>query len=367
MKAHPRPQAHAGATHVLISGGAGFIGSRLARELLEGGARVTLVDDGSAGTLGRLERLEADFGAPRLDAVVGDVTLPGVWSEALDPSRGRLDAIVHLAGCVGVKRVLGDPAACRRANVHAARELVAALRSLPRAQRPRLFAASSSEVYADGRGPLCESAEVRPTTGDGRWAYAGSKRLAESTFDAARELWPRELGPVHLRFFNVVGPGQDASAGMVLPTFIERALTGRALPIHGDGRQIRTFGHVDDVARALAGIVVCPDFPEGALNLGGSARTDVLGLARAVLRASGRTASIDAALRFVDPRERVARTFEEVAVRLPSLERARRLGVPLAVRSLDAIVRDSVRRHADEALRPFDFGARRAVCGSPGS
>lgn len=347
---------------ILVTGGAGFIGGCVVRELLTGGARVVVADDLSSGFAARVP------GGCELRRV--DVSSPESLARIL-LADGPFDAVLHLAARVGVRRVLADPEACRRENLAGIDALLRALESLPAGTRPRVFAASTSEVYREKRGPLDERDAVRDERGSGRWAYAGSKLAGERALDAARHLWPDAEGPVHLRFFNVVGPGQDADSGMVLPTFVEQALAGRPLTVHGDGAQVRTFGHVDDVARTLAAIVREPDFSPGALNLGGTARCTVLALATEVARAGYERTGVRARVATVDPRRALSPRFEAVAYRVPSFARARSLGVRIAGRSLAAIVADTIERH-DDLRRPraetlAGAGSGRSACASPAS
>ena len=208
-------------SRALVTGGAGFLGSALCARLLSVGVEVHALDDLSAGRAGRLPESE------RLTLHPLDV------SRAEDVARvlfdaGPFDVAYHLAAKVGVSAVLEDPEAARQENESATKGLLGALRLLPQSERPRLFAASSSEVYREESGALREEGALRSVRGVGRWAYAASKVRCERLLDQARELWPRGKGPVHLRFFNVVGPGQDASAGFVLPRFIEAARGARA-------------------------------------------------------------------------------------------------------------------------------------------
>ena len=197
---------------VLVTGGAGFVGAALCARMAEQGADLHVLDDLSGG---RPERLE-DLSGVTLHAVDAGRT-DRVARVLLD--EGPFDVIFHLAARVGVRTVLADPEDARRVNEDVVAGLIGALRLLPAAARPRLFAASSSEVYADASAALEECSSLRSERGVGRWAYAASKVRAERMLDDARELWPRGAGPVHLRFFNVVGPGQDAGAGFVMPRF----------------------------------------------------------------------------------------------------------------------------------------------------
>lgn len=344
---------------MLVTGGAGFLGERLVAALLARGHPVTVVDDLSNGLPGRLN---AWLGHPSLAVRRLDVA-DGRALRALVAARSPFAALVHLAARVGVRRVLADPDGCRRSSARAARALVEALAVLPRAERPRVFAASSSEVYRPSVGPLREGSPLRSVRDRGRWAYAAGKLLAEGVLDRAD--WASGREPVHLRLFNVVGPGQDARTGMVLPTFVEQALAGGPLTVHGTGDQRRSFAHVDDVAATLCALIEAPDLPSGPLNVGGGAECSVLELAHAVLRAaSGRRPAV---LVHVDPRCQLDPGFEEVRERAPCLERCRRHAPGTGARSLEAIVADTVARHVHlrrGARAPF---LGELACASPAS
>ncbi|MDA1263649.1 MAG: NAD-dependent epimerase/dehydratase family protein [Planctomycetota bacterium] len=313
---------------VLVTGGAGFIGASTTRALLARGAEVVVADDFSVGSQERLPT-----GDPGLTVLPVDVAAPGAMAGLLGEF-GALHAVVHLAARVGVARVLSDPEGCWREHVAMGRELLTALQACAPAQRPRLLAASTSEVYADGAGALDEEAPVRSLAGRGRWAYAASKLAVERLLDASAHLWPTGEGPVHLRFFNVVGPGQDMDGGMVLPRFVQQALAGEPLTVHGDGRQTRTFAHVDDVAADLTELVARGHVPAGPLNLGGAASCTIEELAHAVVRHAGSDSSVS----LVDPTKHVSPRFEAVRLRRPNLSRAQALGLGLRARSLDEIV-----------------------------
>lgn len=342
------PQELLSSRTVLVTGGAGFIGSRLSRTLLEGGARVIVADDLSTGVAGRLAS------HPRLRFQPLDVAAPGALRGLLG-EEGEVDTIVHLAARVGVRRVLADPEGCWRSHLAMGRELLAAIDSRPAAGRPRLLAASTSEVYADRRGSLDEDAPLRSLGAAGRWAYAASKLAVERLLDGARSLWAPGRGPLHLRFFNVVGPGQGRESGMVLPRFVHQALTGEELTVYGSGRATRTFAHVDEVAKDLAALVARESLPEGPLNLGGSAHATILELAHTVLAATGSSS----ALRHVDPTRLVAPLFVDVPHRRPDLSRARGLGLVRNPRSLEAIVADVVRAAGGVSGRGGELSAPR--------
>lgn len=342
---------------ILITGAAGFIGASVAAALARAGVAVVGLDDLSAG---REDRLAGVSGAA-FAFIRGDVRDEDLLGGLLRDHRPA--AVLHLAGRVGVRRVLADPVACESENLEGARALGAALARVAARDglAPKVVAASTSEVYADSAAPLAESSPLRGARAEGRWRYAASKRLAEVTLDEAAAA-AGAPAPVHLRFFNVVGPGQDGSSGMVLPRFVEAASRGRPLEVYGTGEQVRTFAHVDAVAGDVAALVAPAQCApnersaarirafDGPLNVGGSARTTIAALARCVAREAelgslGRSAIVSR-----DPREAVSANFEEVSCRRPDLTRLRVLGLGRAPWDLVRIVRDTVRRH--DAMQP---------------
>jgi UDP-glucose 4-epimerase len=346
-------RSNAPRSRLLLTGAAGFIGSRLASELCAAGWQVLGLDDFSGGWPERLPAHPA-FAFRELD-----VSRAGVL-ETLLRQEGPFDVLVHLASRVGVRAVLRDPEGCRASNLGGVGELLRGLEALPGGSRPRVFAASSSEVYAERAGPLREGDPTRSTEATGRWAYAASKLRGEELLDAAKGLWAPGAGPVHLRFFNVVGPGQDAESGMVLPTFVERALGRKPLPLYGDGAQVRTFAHVDQVARALCELLELEGPAGGALNVGGTARTSIARLARRVLDLSGSACGIER----VDPQRSQGANFEEIHYRQPDLARFCALGLRLPDASLDEIVADTLENH-QRCARPAPRTLRAPACVSP--
>lgn len=339
---------------VLITGGAGFVGSTLARHLVQAGREVVVIDDLSGG---RRSRLPVD---PRLEFVLGDAGEADRLVELLEAG-APITQLVHFAAVVGVRRVLADPEGCRAAHDRLGAALTEALARVGPHRRPRLYAASTSEVYAESDRPLREDAALRAEDGRDRWAYAGSKLAAERRFDRAASLRPGDASPVHLRFFNVVGPGQDAGSGMVLPNFIENARAGAPLEVHGDGQQERTFAHVTDVASCLTELLGRDHLPGGPLNLGGTAHATIDALARLVSERSGSQSHIVR----VDPRQSCGANFEDVRRRIPDLSRLRRLSTRPPSRSLVDIVDDCLAAHPrDTALAA---GGGRNACASPAS
>jgi UDP-glucose 4-epimerase len=336
---------HAPPPRIVVAGAAGLIGGGVVRALEARGIEYVGLDRRDAPGI-RTAELE------HVDA----------WRREL-AAFGRVDAILMLAGVVGVARVLADPEAARRGNIAPVEALIQALSDRREADLPRIVFASSSEVYLPANRALREHDPVRAPNETGRWAYAAAKVAGERLLASARA-WPAGREPVSVRFFNVVGPGQDSAQGMVLPTFVESARAGLALRVHGDGSDVRTLAHVDDVAPVLVELLTRESVPGGALNVGGSARASVLEIAQAVVRAAGgdqaggggqATSGVD--IVHVDPRRAVHPTFEAVAWRVPDLARLASLGVRLPARDLDAIVRDVWERHEPANL----------ACASPAS
>ncbi len=346
-------------SRLLISGVAGLIGSRLARELLAAGWEVLGIDDFSGGWKERLPSHDC------FRFVELDMTEPGALGDLLRREiqvGGPFEAFVHLAARVGVRSVLRDPEGCRDSNLNGVGALTEALSSLADTDRPRVYAASTSEVYREARRPLHEGDATRSTAGEGRWAYAGSKLRGEQLLDEACASWTASKRPIHLRFFNVVGPGQDAASGMVLANFVEQALAGQDIRVHGDGSQVRTFAHVNEVARSLAEIVVQGNCPAGPLNLGGVALTEIGDLARCVLRLSGSTSTI----MNTNPLEDCGSNFEPIHYREPDLGRLASFGVHLPQMSLEDIVLDSLQKHS-LLSKPSQRDPRSSMCVSPAS
>lgn len=351
----------------LVTGAAGFIGAAVARRLVSSGVRVIALDDLSAGDPARLEGLPGE----RLEVVRGDASDRGRLLGLLDEAP---EVVIHLAGRVGVRTVLSDPEVCERENIELGEAVAGAIaqgaaRGRP---RPRVLAASTSEVYAESAAPLAEGSDLRGLAASGRWRYAASKLACEDAFD--RVLGGDGPRPVHLRFFNVVGPGQDGSSGMVLPRFVEAARTSAPLTIHGRGTSVRTFAHVESVAGDIAALAFPDRFGPraqagaraaftGALNLGGVARSTVLELAQEVARAAARRRLVPSPLVHVDPRQTISPDFAEVLHRVPDLSRLRSLGLGREPWLLPDIVEDTFARHTS----PSASEVRALLCASPAS
>jgi len=293
---------------VLVTGGAGFIGSTLSAALLARGDAVVALDDLSTGNR---ENIEAALQSERFTFAVGDVRDAAL----VERLTSGCDTVVHLAARVGLKVVIASPLETMRCNI-AGTEVV-----LEAATRFgfRTLVASSSELYGlSTRIPSSESDPIAfgsPT--NPRWSYACSKAADEFLALAlARE---RRLPATAVRLFNTVGPHQSARYGMVLPRFVRQALAGEPLTVYGDGTQTRCFCHVDDVVRALLLLLDASATVGDVLNLGNPQEIRIVDLAQRVIAATDSSSEI----RFVPFDEAYEAGFEDIARRVPNIEKIR--------------------------------------------
>jgi UDP-glucose 4-epimerase len=315
------------ARRVLITGGAGFIGSHLAELLLEDGCEVWALDDLSTGSLANVDHLRE---REAFHLIVDSVLHWSVVNELVH----RCDVVYHLAAAVGVRLIVEQPVKTLVTNLRGT-EIV-----LEHCNRfgKRILVASTSEVYGDHRDevPLDESSRriYGPTT-QRRWAYADSKAMDE--FLALAHHSERGLDCVIARLFNTVGPRQSGEYGMVIPRFVRRALAGEALEIFGDGLQTRCFCHVHDTIRALQAMM--HDTPAGEIyNVGSQNRIGILELARRVVELTGSTSEIVHV-----PYERVyEQGIEDMLHRIPSTEKLAAVTGWAPTRTLDDILADVI-------------------------
>lgn len=272
---------------VLVTGGAGFIGSHLVQKLLEAGAQVTVLDDLSTGQLSNLTEL---LGRPGLTLREGSILDPALLGECFL----GVDVVFHMAAVVGVGLVLEQPVRTLDVNVEGTRNV---LRAATEASAGVLLA-SSSEVYGCAAEPPFREDDhlLFGATSEPRWSYAASKAIGEwEAFARARE---DGLSATVVRLFNTVGPRQRGAYGMVLPRFVKAALAGEPLMVFGDGRQTRSFCHVFDVVRALMALGARlaaasqgaggrgsrSQIPTRVYNIGGDREVTIEALARLVRR-----------------------------------------------------------------------------------
>ncbi|MEV6689908.1 NAD-dependent epimerase/dehydratase family protein [Micromonospora sp. NPDC051196] len=320
---------------VLVTGGAGFIGSHLCEFLVRQHHDVTVLDELSTGSVANLASC-LDAGTVRL--VEGSILDRDLVSECV---RGK-DAVFHLAAAVGVHTIVDSPLQSLRVNLYGTENVVeaAVTHGVP------FGIASTSEVYgkndADG---LCEDADrVLGSPLLSRWSYAAAKGLDELVAHTRAA----ETGTpcVSYRLFNIVGPRQTGRYGMVLPRFVAQALRHEPITVYGDGTQRRCFGSVYDVVPAMVELLGTSAAHGRAVNLGGREETTILGLAEMVKDCTGSTSDI----RTVPYDVAYGSGFEDMRRRMPDLTLAHELIGYTARYGLDDIVRSVVgaARRADQ-------------------
>ena len=318
--------------NVLITGGAGFIGSHLAEAILARGDRLAIIDDESTG---RADNLAAVRSHPGLTLVRGSVADAELVSRHLD----GVSEVYHLAAAVGVALIAREPLQTIERNIYPTQLLLDELcRRHAAGQTVRFFLASTSEVYGKNPKPtwteeddLVFGATTRP-----RWSYGASKAIDEFlTLACARQFGlPVVIG----RFFNVVGPRQSGAYGMVLPRFVEAALAGRPLVVHDDGRQIRCFAHVADVVAAVLSLMQTPAALGQVFNIGSDQPVTIHELASTVIQLTGSRSPVE----FQSYTDAYDRDFEDIRRRVPDLTK---LATTIGFRpqqDLASIVRDVV-------------------------
>ena len=309
MRVTSRETSLAAVESILVTGGAGFIGSHLVDRLLADGRRVTVVDDLSTGDPANLESARLRF-ADRLEVVVGRVS-----DVVGDLSERRFDAIYHLAAAVGVRLVVDRPVHTIETNIHE----TSAILSLATRHATPILVASTSEVYGKGvKTPMAEDDDVLygPTTVP-RWSYAASKAIDE--YLALAHHHADRLPVVVVRLFNTVGPRQTGEYGMVLPRFVKAAMINAPLQVYGDGLQSRCFCDVRDVVPALTSLMATDSARGMVFNLGNDHPIEIGALASMVVRILGSESGIEHR-----SHEAVfGRRFEDLHVRQPDLGRVR--------------------------------------------
>jgi UDP-glucose 4-epimerase len=312
----------------LITGGAGFIGSHLAEELLARGHRVHVLDDLSTGSIDNVRHLKTD---PRFDYTIETCASPSIVAELVDEA----DIVYHLAAAVGVELIVESPVRTIETNVHCT-EVVLAQASK---KRKPVFIASTSEVYGKStQFPFREDGDLvmGPST-TGRWSYACSKAIDE--FLALAYWKERKLPTVVARLFNTVGPRQTGRYGMVVPTFVGAALAGRPLTVFGDGTQTRCFCHVGDVVRALVGLMELGDSAYGEVfNIGSQEEISIYGLAERVRDLTGS----DSEIVVVPYDEAYEEGFEDMPRRVPDTRKVEAAVGWSPTRVLDEILADVI-------------------------
>jgi len=295
---------------ILITGGAGFIGSYLSEAYLARGEEVYVVDDLSTGNLSNISHLVPDA---RFHFVQDSILNRETMLEQI----GICDIVVHLAAAVGVKLIIDEPLKSIHTNIAGTETIL----ELADKFRKTVFLASSSEVYGkNSRVPLSESdLRIYGPTQILRWSYAATKAMDE--FMALAYHRTRQLPVIIARFFNTVGPRQTGRYGMVIPRFVSQALKGEPITVFGDGSQTRSFTYVEDVVRGIIGLVDEPGANGEIFNIGGEEEISINHLAERIVSLTHSRSDI----RHIPYDDAYQEGFEDMERRVPDIAKIKKL------------------------------------------
>jgi UDP-glucose 4-epimerase len=330
--------------HALITGGAGFIGSHLADQLLASDHRVTLLDNLSTGRCENIAHLD---GHPNLRLVVGTILNEYLVDKLVE----RCDVVYHLAAAVGVELIIKRPLESLMTNIRGS-EIVL---EMAHRYRKTVLIASTSEIYGKNvNGPLREDTDrILGSPLKSRWSYSTSKAVDEIL---AYTYWKEKGVPtIIVRLFNTVGPRQSGAYGMVIPRFVSRALEGEPLQVHGDGGQSRCFLHVRDAVGALARLMEHPRAVGEVFNLGSQEEVTIGELASRVIRISRSVSRIE----HIPYEAAYEEGFEDMPRRVPDISKIRALIGFEPTMTLDEIIESVV--HERRAHQPQASPATRSV------
>jgi len=291
---------------ILVSGGAGFIGSHLSERLLKDGCEVAVIDNLSTGSLKNIEGLRKH---PKFNFIEGDVR-NAAFVEAVAE---RCDVIYHLAAAVGVRLIADRPVHTIETNIGGTEVVLNAANKYGR----RILIASSSEVYGKNEAvPFREDDDiVLGSTSVSRWSYACSKAIDEFLGLAFYQQYGLEV--VIGRFFNTIGPRQTGRYGMVVPRFVQSALKNEPIKIYGTGQQRRCFCYVSDLVEAIVGLMNCKNSAGKVYNIGSTEEITIEGLADKIIEMTGSRSKKE----FVPYEKAYGKPVEDMMRRLPHLGR----------------------------------------------
>jgi len=324
--------------HVLVTGGAGFIGSHLVERLIAEGKSVTVIDDLSTGNLSNLSVVQEH---PGLRVIQGRISQCSELAQIVE----QAESIYHLAAAVGVELVVKSPIHVLETNLHETEVLLGAAA----AHQVPVLLTSTSEVYGKSQKPAFSEEDdllIGPPH-QARWSYACSKLMDE--FLALAYAKERGLPVVIARLFNTVGPRQTGRYGMVLPRFISAAKAAQPLKVYGDGQQSRCFCYVNDTVEALVRLQNCPAARGQIFNIGSTEEISIVNLARLVLETLGSSSSVE----FVPYSEAYEPGFEDMRRRKPVVEKLAR-----TIQFQPATVLRDIIRLTSRDSRPAGAGMR---------
>jgi len=321
---------------VLITGGAGFIGSHLSDAYLQRGDEVFIIDDLSTGSFENIRHLKDH---PRFHYTIESVHNQPVTAELVD----QVDVIFHLAAAVGVKLIVESPVRTIETNVHGTEVILA----LANKKKKKVLVASTSEVYGlSTQVPFREDGNlVMGATNKGRWSYACSKAIDE--FLALAYWREKKLPTVVVRLFNTVGPRQTGQYGMVIPTFVKQALSERPITVYGDGKQSRCFCYVGDVIGALVKLMDDDKAVGEVFNVGSNQEISIGDLAKKVRELTNSNSEIV----FVPYDEAYEEGFEDMPRRIPDTSKVNKQVGFKPEMNLDGILKSVIDFHSGQQAR----------------
>jgi len=295
---------------ILITGGAGFIGSHLSDRLLERGDEVFVVDDLSTGSLANVEQHQNQ---KRFHLIVDTILNEAVMNELVF----KCDQIYHMAAAVGVKLIMNRPVETLETNVKGTEMVL----MLANRYKKKILIASSSEVYGkimDGENTthlLEDTDRLMGSTTKRRWAYACSKALDE--FLALAYYEEKKLPVIIVRLFNTVGPRQTGQYGMVIPNFVQKALIDKPITVYGDGSQSRSFTYIADVIDVLIKLMAEPEAVGKIFNVGNEEEVTIKDLALMVKEMTGSSSEIE----YISYEKAYGPGYEDMQRRCPDITR----------------------------------------------
>ena len=291
--------------NILITGGAGFIGSHLAENLLKDGHNISIIDNLSTGSLSNIDAIKHH---EKFDIKIASILDEATMTELVSSA----DCIYHLAAVVGVKNIMLKPVETLETNVKGTETVL----RLANKFKKKILITSTSEVYGKNECPVNEDSDrIMGPTNKRRWAYACSKALDE--FEALAYFDEKKLPVVITRLFNTVGPRQTGRYGMVLPNFVQRALMGRPITVYGTGEQTRCFTHVLDVVDAVTALMEEPKAEGQIFNVGNNEEISIKNLALLVKEMTGSHSELE----FIPYEKAYGPGFEDMDRRCPNIDK----------------------------------------------
>lgn len=313
---------------ILITGGAGFIGSHLAESLVAKGKQVVILDNFSTGNLNNIKHLDNNIKI--FDGDIRDVKL-------IEKLTSDSDLVLHMAAALGVNNILENPIESISTNFYGSEVVLSAAQKFDK----RILIASTSEIYGKNLNqPLAEDFDrIIGTPQKLRWTYSDAKALEEAS--AYFLFKTKHLKVTTIRFFNTVGPRQSGKYGMVIPRFVTSALKNEPIEIYGDGNQSRVFCHVKDTVEAVLLLALNDKAIGEVYNVGGEGEISISELARLIKK----IASSDSKIIHTKYEDAYAIGFEDMARRVPDISKVRNLTGWTPKIDLQNIIQDTIKSY----------------------